>query len=265
MLITKKEIIEKIDAIPPLPEVVRKTIEYLQAEQLQKAADEADKDIVLKNKILKIVNSAYFGFSREVTQTRQMFSVMGVEMAKSVVLSYMVELLKPKEWKLFEGLDFDAFQSFFLAKTKEAIILETSEEVYKKYANLAAIIPATICLVDDLLGDKRTQVELLIESSGLNYGEILERFTGFSLFSLASFVAKKWELEKNIVELLEFVECKNCDLKDEEQKTIAATLHLELFFCVSKPQFFVLNSFVNFNPEVIQIAKKNYERKINEE
>ena len=172
-IITKKEIIEKIDSIPPLPEAVRKTIESLKNGDLQKAADWADSDIVLKNKIQRVVNSAYFGFTKKLTDTRQMFSAMGLEMAKSVVLSYMVGLLAPKEWKIFTKLNFEEFQIEFLALAKEAIILETDEQTYKRFADSIAIIPATICLIDELLGGKKQQIELLLETTELNYGKIL--------------------------------------------------------------------------------------------
>jgi len=265
MLVSKKEIIDKIQAIPPLPKAVKDTIDYLKVGDLQKAADSADSDIVLKKKIEKIVNSAYFGFSKKLKDTRVMFSAMGLEMAKSVVLSYMVSLLEPKEWKIFIKLNFEEFQSAFLANVKEAIILETNEEVYKKYADSIALIPATICLVDELLGSKKDKIDILMESSEIDYGKILKRFTGYSLFDLAAVVAKKWELNEDNVKAIKLAECVSCRIEDEILKKVAATIHLEFFYLVSKPQFFELNSFIEFNVETIQIAVKNYERKINEE
>ena len=261
MIISKQDIMKKIASLPPLDEIIKEAITYLKAGELQKAADAVDKDIILKKKIEHIVNSAYFGFSKRLTETRQMFSAMGLEMARSVILSYMVSLLAPKEWKIFTHLDFEEFQSAFLASAKEAIILETNEETYKKYADSIALIPATICLVDELLGEKKGEVDLLIESSGLDYGTILKRFTGVSLFELAAVVAKKWELDKENIDIIKATECKVC----QENQIIPAVLHLEFFYLVSKPQFFELNSFIEFNPKVIEIEKKNYERKINEE
>ena len=261
MIISKQDIMKKISSLPPLPDVIKEAIKYLKAGELQKAADEVNKDIILKKKIEHIVNSAYFGFSKRLTDTRQMFSAMGLEMAKSVILSYMVSLLAPKEWKIFKNINFEEFQSAFLASSKEAIILETNEDIYKKYADSIALIPATICLVDELLGEKKQEVELLIESSGLDYGTILKRFTGVSLFELAAVVAKKWEIDKENIDIIKATECKTC----KDNKIIPAVLHLEFFYLVSKPQFFELNSFIEFNPKVIEIAKKNYERKMNEE
>ena len=264
-IITKKEIIEKIDSIPPLPEAVRRTIEALKNGDLQKAADWADSDIVLKNKIQRVVNSAYFGFTKKLTDTRQMFSAMGLEMAKSVVLSYMVGLLAPKEWKIFTKLNFEEFQIQFLASAKEAIILETDEQTYKRFADSIAIIPATICLIDELLGDKKTQIDLLLETTELNYGKILKRFTGHTLFSLAALVAKKWGLESDNIKVVKLAECLSCELDDEIILKVVATLHLEMFYLVSKPQFFMLNSFIDFNLKTTEIAVKNFKRKTDEE
>jgi len=265
MLISKNDILEKMQKIPPLPKAVKDTINALKAGDLQRAADSADSDIVLKKKISTIVNSAYFGFSKQLTNTRQMFSAMGLEMAKSVVLSYMVSLLAPKEWKIFTKLNFEDFQSAFLNNSKQAIILETNEDIYKRYADSIAIIPATICLIDELFSEKIEEIELLMQSSELDYGKILKRFTGMSLFELAAFIAKKWEVDAENIAIIKLVECNNCKISNETIKKVVASLHLEFFYLASKPQFFELNSFIEFNPEVISIATKNYERKINEE
>jgi len=265
MLITKQEIINKINSIPPMPESVKQTIDALKNGDLQRAADFTDEDIVLKNKISKIVNSAYFGFSKKLTNTRQMFSAMGLEMAKSVVLSYMVSLLEPKEWKIFTDLDFEGFQSAFLNKTKQVVILETNEDIYKKYSDALALIPATICLIDELLGSKKEEVKLLIESSGLNYGKILKRFTGYSIFTLAAFVAKKWELNQENINFIKMIECEKCINDGSDISKAVAGVHLELFKLVSEPKFYILNSFVDFNPDSINIAIKTYERIMNEE
>jgi hypothetical protein len=159
-------------------------------------------------------------------------------------------------------LNFEEFQSAFLIGTKEALILETDEATYKKYSDALSLIPVTVCLIDELLGDKKREVELLLESSDLNYGKILKRFTGYSIFTLAALVAERWELDEENVNLIKKIECVNCD---DEMSKIAAPVHLELFKIVSKPQFYILNSFVDFNPETIEIATKNYERMINEQ
>jgi hypothetical protein len=80
---------------------------------------------------------------------------------------------------------------------------------------------------------------------------------------LASIIAEKWELDEEDVNLIKEVECEKCE--NNEISKIAAAVHLELFRIVSKPQFYILNSFVDFNPETIKIATKNYERMLNEQ
>ena len=264
MLINKKDIIEKIASIPPLDKAVKNTIDALKMGDLQKAADSADSDIILKNKISQIVNSAYFGFSKKLTDTRVMFSAMGLEMAKGIVLSYMVSLLAPKKWNLF-NINFEEFQSAYLASCKEALLLETDETTYKKYADAIALIPATICLVDQLLSQQKENLEIVMESSQLDYGKILKRFTGMSLFELAGLIAKKWEVSNENILIIKGSECIKCRFEDKIIQKVCATLHLEFFYLVSQPQFYDLNSFIEFNPEVIQIATKNYLKKTEKE
>ena len=98
-----------LKSVPPVPENVKKTLNYLKKGELKKAALEAEKDLVLKKQIESIVNSAYFFLSNKVEDSVQLFSMIGLEMAKSLVYSYIVSLLAPKEWKIFNNFNFADF------------------------------------------------------------------------------------------------------------------------------------------------------------
>lgn len=260
MLITKNDIIKKISSIPPIPESVKACIHALESGDLKEAAHSASNDLVLKKKIESIVNSAYFSLNHKVTDTTQLFTLLGVEMAKGIVLSYLVDLLAPKEWKIFKKLDFNNFQAAFLNSSKEAILTELSLSSYKKYSDSIALIPATVCLVDELLGEKKRELDALLESSDLDFGKILYRFTGYTLFSLAALIAKKWDLSNDNIALIKACECESCDIASDELKLAAASLHQTFFYIVSKSQFLQLNSFISFNVESVSIAQKNFER-----
>ena len=258
MLIDKNEIKKYLSKIPPLKESVRLSLKYLNEGDVQKAAQEVDKDLILKKKIENIVNSAYYSLPNYVNDTKLLFMMIGIESVRSIILSHMVEIIAPKEWKLFK-IDFNSFQAIVLNQIKEAIILETDEPTYKKYADSIALIPASVVIVDELLGSKK-ELNLILENSNMKYGDVLKRFTDTTIFQIASLIAKAWELNIDNQQFLKFIECNNCNIKNENTKKAAAASHLNLFYIFSKPEFIDLNSLIEFNLDTINIATKNFEK-----
>jgi hypothetical protein len=183
--------------------------------------------------------------------------MIGLEMAKSLVYSYLVSLLEPKEWKIFKNFDFRDFQANFMREFEDSMIDEFGKETYKKYAEVGAIVPAAVCVCDSLLGDK-DKLNLILDNVAMEYGTLLKRMTGVTLFGLAGEIAKLWELEDEKIEVLKKSECEKCDNK------VAALVHLIFFYLSSKKAFIDINSLIEFNPKVIELVPKTYERIVND-
>ena len=258
MLISEKDIKKYLSKVPPLPESAKKALQYLKEGDLRKAALEADNDIVLKKQIETVVNSAYFSLPNKVEDTVQLFTMIGLEMAQSLVYSYIVSLLEPKEWKIFD-INFRDFQAQFLSAYEEYMILEFGKETYKKYPEIGAIIPVAVCVCDMLLGDKKNKLRLITESVPLEIGTILKRMTGMTLFGIAAEIAKIWELENEKCEIVKKSECIECN------NPISALVHFLFFYMVSKPAFMDLNSLIEFNPKCMDFIPKTTQRIMNEE
>jgi len=257
MLISKEEIQKYLKQVPPLPESAANTLLYLKAGDLKKAAQEAENDIVLKKQIEHVVNSAYFSLPNKVENTVQLFTMIGLEMAKSLVYSYIVSLLEPKEWKIF-NINFKDFQAEFLSNYEKYMIEEFGRETYKKYPEIGAIIPVAVCVCDMLLGDKKDQIDLITSSAPLEIGTILKRMTGVSLFQIAAQIAKIWELEDEKCKIIAKSECINCN------HPVSAMTHFLFFYLASKPAFYDLNSLIEFNPKCMEFIPKTTQRITNE-
>jgi len=82
-------ITENIKNIPSLPEIITKSIELMQdkntsAETLSKIISN---DIGLTARVLKLVNSAYYGFPKQISTIRQAITILGFTTIKGVILS----------------------------------------------------------------------------------------------------------------------------------------------------------------------------------
>jgi len=257
VLISQKDIIKYLKNVPPVPKNVKKALEYLQNGDLKNAAIEAQNDLVLKKRIEDVVNSAYYALPNRVNDMVQLFAMLGMEKSKSLIFSYLVSLLEPKEWGIFH-INFFDFQAIFMHEFEKYMTIEFDEKTYKKYADIGAIVPASVCVCDSLLKDKKDDVELLMSNAPLEYGTIIKRMAKIGLFGIASKIAEIWGLEKEKGDVLKNAECSGkCSNK------ISALIHLIFFTIVSKKQFLDLNSLIEFNPECINLIPKTYERIIN--
>ena len=256
MLVSKEDIVKYIKEIPPTPKSVKNCLNFLKEGELKKAALEADKDIALKKQIEQVVNSAYFSLPNKVTDTVQLFSMLGLEMVKSLVYSYLVSLLEPKEWKIF-NIPFYDFQASFMNEFQKYMIIEFGEKDYKNYAEVGAIIPAAVCVCDSLVGDKKEEVEIIMNSAPIEYGTLLKRLTGYSLFDIAGIIAKEWGLEDEKIEIVKKSECNKC------KNPYSALTHFLFFYLSSQKSFLDINSLIEFDTECIKFIPKTYERIVN--
>ncbi len=257
MLISQKEIIKYLKNVPPIPENVKKALEDLQNGDLKNAAIDAQNDLVLKKRIEAVVNSAYYALPNRVNDMVQLFAMLGMEKSKSLIFSYLVSLLEPKEWKIF-NINFFDFQALFMYEFEKYMQIEFDKKTYKEYAVLGAIVPASVCVCDSLLGDKKEAIELLTSNAPLEYGTIIKRMSGIGLFGIAAKIAEIWGLDKEKANVL-----KNAECSEKCENKISALIHLVFFTIVSKKQFLDINSLIEFNPECVNLIPKTYERIIN--
>jgi putative nucleotidyltransferase with HDIG domain len=85
----RKTIYSKIDEIPTLPAVVPKLLRLIENEKsnADDIANAISSDPALTSKILKVANSAYYGFAQEISSLDKAVPLLGFNMVKSLALS----------------------------------------------------------------------------------------------------------------------------------------------------------------------------------
>jgi len=83
------ELVGQLDRLPSLPSLYVEIVEQLQDPEtdLQNLAATIAKDIAMTAKLLKLVNSAYFGLRREITNCDEAVAYLGVNTLKTLVLT----------------------------------------------------------------------------------------------------------------------------------------------------------------------------------
>jgi HD-like signal output (HDOD) protein/ActR/RegA family two-component response regulator len=84
-----KQVVSKIDSLPSVPALYIELVEELQSEDasIANVGDIVAKDMGLTAKILKLVNSAFFGLPQQISSPAKAVSLLGVDLIKAIVLT----------------------------------------------------------------------------------------------------------------------------------------------------------------------------------
>lgn len=252
-MITNKMIDNLIDKIPPKPEILQATIKLLNDGNLAKAAKVANEDLALKSYLCNLVNKPIYGFKTEVTDIGQIFGILSLSGSQQTVYNYMISLLCPKKWDLFNlnEITFQELQANLSLNWKKILNFLNIDD--KEIESAITLLPASIIVSEALFSTKKKDVELLRSVNDLDYNTILLRLCDISLFDICKKIATKWDISEQIQKIIYASSGLNPS-KDEQTNTLAKWVHLLLFYELSKPIFIKagLNDFIDFKLEYVQ-------------
>jgi len=87
-----KRIVSQTETLPSLPAVYTEVVGELQSPEpsVQKIGDIISKDMGMAAKILQVVNSAFFGLVRKISNPKEAVMLLGTETIKALVLSVKI-------------------------------------------------------------------------------------------------------------------------------------------------------------------------------
>ena len=251
-MITKDKIEEYIKKIPPAPHALKETLALLNSGELTKAAKVAQSDLALKTYLKELVNKPIYGFRNEVTDTSQIFGILGVSGSQQTVYNYMITLLSPAKWVLFK-LNSKSFHELQANLSKKwELILDHLKIEDKNIQSAITLLPASIIVSEALFCEKIDDVTLLRSVKALDYNTILTRLCGVSLFDICEQISQKWEMPEEIAKIIQA--SSGLDAADDEQiNLLGKWMHLLLFYELSQPIFVEagLNDFVDFQVDYV--------------
>jgi len=265
-VVTQEEIRSYINTIPPSPDALKEVLKYLDEEELSKAAKSAAQDPALKLYLQNIVNKPIYGFQNSINDINQIFGVLGLAQARQIIYNYMILLLAPKQWKLFNlnNKSFSDLQDSLSISWKK--ILEHKKISDKTLYSAISLLPASILVCEALFQDKQDNVNLLRASNNIDYNTILKRLSGMDLYDLCQEIALAWEMPEEISLLVRASKGETSEI-DEEVKTLSQWMHLLFFYQLSQPLCTQagLNDFIEFKIEYVQEIYEEFQNLLMEE
>ncbi len=252
-MITEKEIEDFIKKIPPLPDVLKATVTFVNQGELTKAAKIAQQDPALSKYLTTLVNKPIYGFRNEVHDLSQIFGILGTSGAKQVLYNYMLSLLSPSKWELFNlnEAKFHDLQAKLTIRWKK--ILSHLNIDNKDIASAITLLPASIIVCEALFKSHKEDVILLRSAKALDYNTILKRLGGFDLFDISEKIATSWEYPEKISQIIQAASGIKPS-QDKEINLLGKWMHLQLFYTLSQNIYIEagLNDFIDFQVEYVE-------------
>ena len=203
MAIDKQKLLASLDSVPAFPSSVHKILELTSKTDCQpkELVGVIEHDPILTIKVLKLVNSAYFGLSREVVSIGHAVVYVGLNTIKNVAISVAAKGVLPKDNKA--GLDMDEFWLHSL----------TVGVIGRMLARLKGLPETEVAnfFVAGLLHDigkiflahfHPTDYQAVINEQSLTHtaiADIEETQLGISHATLGGKLSEKWELPSDLI------------------------------------------------------------------
>jgi len=248
-------VLKKVRDIPSLPEVVTKVMELVS--NPNSSAAELSRVIAhdpgLTTRVLRLVNSAYYGFPKQISSIQQSIMILGFTTMRGLVLSTSIfKIFSPKDAKAGKTLDYKEFWKHSIATALCArliannlgiteggeafscgILHDIGKVVFDQYGH------SDYVEVFKLLGPRYTSEEMIRaeeEIIGMNHANI-----GYKL-------ADKWNLPES---LSETIRCHHNPLDSVSNTKLVSIIYLANIFSniISKPYEFM--NIERFDPNVL--------------
>lgn len=211
----KKLIIEKIDSLPALPKSV------LELEEFRKMPHQEpldllkiiEKDPLIITTVLRVANSAMFGFVSEVETPRRAISLLGVNFTISIALGTVIQNLINTNLSAYDVSTEDFIFSSNLATSLvtnwvSKISLDLKEQL---------LLPAFLqevgkFVISEVIIDSGKKEDFLSRLQiNKNVSSVEKEFLGYSCARITANMFKHWNLSHNLIFTIGFVEdLENC-------------------------------------------------------
>lgn len=203
--LTLEYIVNKVEDMKVLPEIINKIIAL--TDDPDSTVHDMEKvilqDQVLTTKILRLANSAYYGYARKISTVSQATVLLGFQAIKGIALASTVRTYLTDELKgyslekneLWSQSQTCAIVSRFIAKS---IKYYNPEEAY--IAGLLRDIGKTI--LNQHMEKEYMEVLLKMEEGNISFLDAEKEVLGFGHAEIGEKIAEKWSLPKDLVEAI---------------------------------------------------------------
>jgi putative nucleotidyltransferase with HDIG domain len=197
--------LDQIKELPTLPTIVFELNQHLQNPEtsIAKVSETIEKDQAMALKILKLVNSAFYGFRSKVSDVKNAVVLMGFNAVHNAIVSVSVVNALPKTL-LFQDFEMIEFWKHSLA------VAVTSKNIAQK----SGVKSPDNCFVGGLLHDvgkvimaqyftdEFVKVWTLMQNEYLSFYDAEQRELPVDHTKIGAYLADRWQLPKGLTDAI---------------------------------------------------------------
>ncbi len=224
-----KSIKEKVRDLPSLPEVVTKVTEIVQNPKSSAAELSVviSQDSGLTSRVLKLVNSAYYGFPKQISSIQHAIMILGFTTIKGLVLSSSIFRIFSSKNNLLSSLDYISFwkHSLLAAIASKRIYKELFFEEDENIFSAAILHDIGKLILDQY--DHNNYANVTAEVPDQIYAnQVLkaeQKYCEVTHPTIGHLVAESWNLPEVLSEVIKF---HHDPLKSEKYERLATVVYL---------------------------------------
>lgn len=202
-----EKILAKIDSVPTLPVIAAKLASVLQDKKssAQQVAQIIKNDQALTAKVLKLVNSAYYGFSQKISTIQHATTILGFNMLSSIALGVSIfDVLKSSDSK-----DIIDPEQFWKHSLGVAVCSRLLAEKIKSKESDTVFVAGLIhdigkIIIEQYLKEEFIQIIKILKSKKCSISESEKEILGVDHTYIGSVVANFWQLPTTLVDSIKF-------------------------------------------------------------
>jgi len=219
------EIIKRIESLSPLPKTI------IDIEEFRKKSDKEasdlleiiEKDALIISTLLKISNSAMFGFRSKVETPSRAVNLLGINFTITIAIGGTIQNLLKTNLEPYGITSDDFMRTSNLSSSLVSLWLGKVNYDLKEELLLPALLQETgkFILADNIINDGKCEEFKAKISSGINLALAEKEVVGFSSSEITAKIFRHWKLSENLIELIENVDnISNCDERIKEKVQI---------------------------------------------
>lgn len=207
---SSNNILEKIESLPPLPKTIIEIEEF--RKKLNKEAIDLlkiiEKDALIISTLLKISNSAMFGFRSKVETPSRAINLLGINFTISIAIGGTVQNLLMTNLEPY-GINSDDFmRASNISSTLASLWLSKIDVELKEEMILPALLQETgkFILADLILNEKKSEEFKAKIASGASIESVEKELLGVTTSQITAQIFRHWKLSDNLINMIEHVD-----------------------------------------------------------
>lgn len=217
--------LECIDSLPTLPTVFSRVSQLMADPNVtaKSLANVIETDPAISMKLLKIVNSPFFGFSRKIMTVHDAVVLLGFNATRNTVLSVSIIRALPNRNKV-EGFSMDQFWKHSICTGLIARFLARRYQLDPEKAFVAGIIhDIGKVILEQYFENEIVRVLETMASKKINFYDAELEVYGGTHCDLGSYLADKWNLP---IPLIEVIDMHHTPAEAVEDPRLVSVVHI---------------------------------------